>query len=265
MILVTGATGNVGSSVVRLLRERGETVREFTRDLADAEAVRRAFDGVRRAFVCTPNHPSQLDWERNLIDSAAAASVERVVKVSANGAAIGSPVAFWDTHGRLETDLVATGLRTVVLRPTTYLSNLLPSAPAVRATGKLFLPAGEAKVTLIDPYDVAEVAVAALTEDGHEGRTYLLTGPSAVTFYEVAAELSAVTGRDVAYLPVPDDAARAGLLESGMPPWFADELVKVFGELRRGVASTPNDVVRVLTGREPRTVGDFLRAHAAAF
>ncbi|MBM7787166.1 NmrA family NAD(P)-binding protein [Tenggerimyces flavus] len=265
MILVTGATGNVGSNVVRLLRERGHEVREFTRELTDREAVRKAFDGVDRVFVSTPNHPHQVTWERNLIDAAAAARVERVVKLSANGAAIGSPVAFWDAQGRLEADLLVTGLPAVVLRPTTYLTNLLASAEAVRQTGKLFLPAEDAKVTLIDPYDVAEVAVVALTEDGHTGRNYLLTGPSAVTFHEVAAELSAVLGREIEYVPVPEEGARMGMLESGMPPWFADELLNVFRELRRGVASAPTDVVRVLTGREPRTVGDFFRAHADAF
>lgn len=265
MILVTGATGNVGSNVVRLLRERGQKVREFTRELTDREAVRNAFDGVDRVFVSTPNHPDQVTWERNLIDAAAAAQVERVVKLSANGAAIGSAVAFWDAQGRLEADVLTTGLPAVVLRPTTYLTNLLASAEAMRQTGKLFLPAEDAKVTLIDPFDVAEVAAVALTEDGHVGRNYLLTGPSAVTFHEVAAELSAATGREIEYVSVPDEGARAGMLQSGVPPWIADELLKVFRELRRGVASTPTDVVRVLTGREPRTIGDFFRAHAAAF
>lgn len=265
MILATGATGNVGSNVVRLLRERGQKVREFTRDLTDREAVRHAFEGVDRVFVSTPNHPEQVEWERNLVDAAAKAQVERVVKLSANGAAIGSHVAFWDAQGRLEADLLATGLPAVVLRPTTYLTNLLASAEVIRQTGKLFLPADDAKVALIDPYDVAEVAAVALTEDGHTGRSYLLTGPSAVTFHEVAAELSTVLGREIEYVPVPEEGARMGLLQSGVPPWFADELLKVFGELRRGVASTPTDVVRVLTGREPRTVGDFFTAHAAAF
>lgn len=170
-----------------------------------------------------------------------------------------------DAHGRSESHLRAVGLPSVVLRPTTYMSNLLASAAAIRSTGKLFLPAGDAKVALIDPRDVASVAVTALTEDGHDDRMYLLTGPAAMTFDEVAEELSAATGRAIDYVAVSDEAALAGLTQSGVPPWFAENLVRTFAELRDGLASTTTDVVRVLTGHEPRTFADFARDHAARF
>ncbi len=282
-VLVIGATGCVGAHVVDELLGRGMRVRAFVRDrvraatvldgrvepadgdVGDPASIRAALDGVERVFLCTPNHPQQVEHETNVIDAAAGAGIRRLVKIGANGAQIGSPVAFWDAHGRIEAHLRQSGVPAVVLHPSSYTSNLLAAAPAIVHGGTLFAPAGGAKVALIDPRDVAAVAAVALTADGHDGRTYTLTGPQAVTYHDVAHQLSAVTGRQVAYVDVPDEAAREGMLRAGVPGWMAEQLVALWGELRRGAADTTTDVVRVLTGREPRTVSQFLRDHAAAF
>lgn len=281
--LVIGATGTVGSHVVDALLGRGLPVRAFVRDRAraatvldgraepvdgdvtDPVSIRAALDGVESVFLCTPNHPQQVEHETNVIDAVARAGIRRLVKIGACGAQIGSPLAFWDAHGRIEAHLRQSGVPAVVLRPTSYTSNLLSAADAVARTGTLFVPAGGAKVALVDPRDVAAAAAVVLTEGGHEGRTYTLTGPEAVTHHQVAQELSAVTGRQVEYVDVPDEAARAEMVRAGVPGWTADQLVILWGELRRGVMATTTDVVRVLTGREPRTTLRFLRDHAAAF
>jgi uncharacterized protein YbjT (DUF2867 family) len=282
-VLVIGATGRVGAHVVDELLGRGVRVRAFVRDRArastvlggrvepavgdvgDPTSIRAALVGVERVFLCTPNHPQQVEHETNVIDAAAGARVRRLVKIGANGAQIGSPVAFWDAHGRIEAHLRQSGVPAVVLHPSSYTSNLLAAAHAVAREGTLFAPAGGAKVALIDPRDVAAVAAVVLTADGHDGRTYPLTGPQAVTYHDVAHQLSTVTGRRVEYVDVPDDVAREGMLRAGVPGWTADQLVALWGELRRGAADTTTDVVRVLTGQEPRTVSQFLRDHAAAF
>jgi uncharacterized protein YbjT (DUF2867 family) len=120
-------------------------------------------------------------------------------------------------------------------------------------------------VALIDPRDVAAVAAAVLAQDGHEGRTYTLTGPEAITFGEVASRPSGVLGRPVSYVDVPDGAARGSMLEAGVPAWAAEGIVAVWGQLRAGAASSITDTVRVLTGREPRRIEEFLRDHAGAF
>ena len=282
-VLVIGATGCVGSHVVDELLGRGVPVRAFVRDRAraatvldgrvepavgdvgDPVSVRAALVGVERVFLCTPNHPQQVEHETNVIDAAAGARVRRLVKIGANGAQIGSPVAFWDAHGRIEAHLRQSGVPAVVLHPTSYMSNLLAAAHAVAHEGTLFAPAGGAKVAVIDPRDVAAVAAVVLTADGHEGRTYPLTGPHAVTHHDVAHQLCAVAGRPVEYVDVPDEAAREGMLQAGVPAWMAEQLVGLWRELRRGAADTTTDVVRVLTGQEPRTLTRFLRDHAAAF
>ena len=278
-VLVTGATGTVGSEVVRELRERGVPVRAFVRDprkaaallgedvelavgdLGEPESLRRALDGVDRLFLACANVPGQVEHETGAIDAAAQAGVARVVKLSALGAEPGSPLAFWDWQGRIEAHLARSGVPAVVLRPANYMTNLLAAAPS----GRLFAPAGDARIAMVDPRDVAAVAAVALTEAGHDGRAYVLTGPEALTYGEAAAGLSDATGRDIGFVDLPDEAARQGMLDAGMPGFVADFLVGLFEALRAGAHAVPTGTVRAVTGREPRSVADFAREHAGAF
>jgi uncharacterized protein YbjT (DUF2867 family) len=142
-VLVTGATGNVGSAVVAELTRRRAGVRAFVRDaaaarallgddvelavgeLGDGESVARALDGVDRVFLACGNVPGQVEYETGVVDAAARAGVRRIVKLSAGGARAGSPLVFWDWHGRIEEHLAASGVPAVVLRPTSYMTNLL--------------------------------------------------------------------------------------------------------------------------------------------
>lgn len=282
-MLVTGATGNVGSLVVRELQGRGISVRAFVRDpdkaaamlddgvelvfgdFSNPESVRRALEGVEGVFLACANDPRQVEYETGVIDAARQAGVMRIVKLSALGAEIGSPIAFWDWHGRIEEHLRASGVRFVVLRPTFNMTNIIGSAEAVRHTGSLFAPADGARVAMIDPRDIAAVAAIALAEDTHDGKTYTLTGPEAITFERVTEELSAVAGRRVEFVAVPDEAARQGMIEQGMPEFVAGQIVAVFGFLRRGAQDRTTDTVRALTGREPRGFAEFTRDHAGLF
>jgi uncharacterized protein YbjT (DUF2867 family) len=290
-VLVTGATGNVGSHLVHLLRERGVLVRVFVRDrdratamfapgddldiavgdFADPASVRAAMDGADQVFLACANHPQQEAWETAVIDAAADAGVRRIVKLSALGARIGAPVAFGDAHARIAEHLRARGIAHVLLEPGFSMANLLGAGESVRQTGAIFLPAQGARVAMIDPRDVAEVSATILAGHGHghgrdhDGRTYVLTGPQAVTFDDVARELSTVLGRRIDFVPVTDEAALGQLVEAGVPEWFATNMVTIFGFLRQGAQSEARDVVRTLTGREPRPVGEFLRDRAAAF
>ncbi len=282
-MLVTGATGNVGSRVVRELQGRGVSVRAFVRDpdkavamlgdgvelvsgdFSNPESMRRALEGVEGVFLACANDPRQVEYETGVIDAARLAGVRRIVKLSALGAEIGSPVAFWDWHGRIEEHLLTSGIPAVVLRPTFSMTNLLGSADAVRHAGSLFAPANGARVAMIDPRDIAEVAAVALAEDTHDAKAYTLTGPEAITFERVAEELSAAAGRRVEFVAVPDEAARQGMIEQGVPEFVAGEIVKVFGFLRRGDQDRTTDTVRALTGREPRGFAEFARDHAGLF
>jgi uncharacterized protein YbjT (DUF2867 family) len=281
--LVTGATGTVGTHLMRALSERGAKPRGFVRDKAkgvrahgpdaelaagdygDPDSVRAALDGIDQVFLTCGNHPAQVGWENTVVDAAVAAGVRRIVKLSALGAQTGSPVAFFDAHGRIEDHLRAAGIASVLLRPAFTMSNVLAGAPGVRQAGAFFAPAAGAKVAMIDPRDIAEVAALVLSTEGHDGRAYELTGPAAVTFDDVVADLSAVLGRQVGFVPVPDGDAVAQFVAAGAPEWFATNVVRQFGLLRQGSQNQVLDTFRALTGREPRTLGEFIRDHAAAF
>jgi uncharacterized protein YbjT (DUF2867 family) len=283
-ILVTGATGTVGRTVTSLLATGGDVrVRALARDagaaalhlpssvevavgdFGDPASLDAALDRVDAVFLACANVPSQVDHESLMIDRAAAAGVRRLVKLSARGAQVGASVAFWHRHALVEQHLDASGIPAVVLQPSFFMSNLLAAAEPVREHGLLFAPAAHARISMVDPRDVAAVAATALVEDGHEGRTYVVTGPSAITYEVVAASLTDVLGRDVAYLDITPDEARRAMLDQGLPPFVVDQLGAVFTALRRGDQATTTDAVQSVTGRYPRAFVEFATEHATAF
>jgi len=283
MILVTGATGIAGSEVVRAVRRRGERVRAFVRDpqrareklgdeielavgdFADPRSVRAALEGVDDVVLSCADDPRRVAWETSAIDAAAAAGVRRIVKLSAVGAAPGSPVAFWDWHDRVERHLTASAVPGVILRSSFHMTNVLAGAEQVAGAGRLYAPAGAARIAMIDPRDVGAVAAAVLSTAGHDGRTYVLTGPAAITYVQVAAALSAATGRAVEFTDVPDHDAKQGLIQAGLPDVVAEQVVQVFAMARRGAAEQVTATVASLTGRPPRDVAAFARDHARLF
>jgi uncharacterized protein YbjT (DUF2867 family) len=279
-VLVTGATGNIGSKVVQELRGRGVPVRAFVRDpdkastvlgpdvevavgdFAEPETIRAALKGIEVLFLACGNHPRQVENETGAIDAAAEAGVRRLVKLSALGAKTGSHLAFWDWQGRIERHLRTSGIPAVTLRPHFYMSNLLASTETIKTASKIFAPAGDAKIPMIDPRDVAAVAAVLLTDKGHQGQTLVLTGPEAITYHQVAAHLSQVTSQTIQFVDVPDAAAREGLLRGGAPDWMADNLVTLFKILREDTDPL-TDAVHALTGHQPRSFAEFARDHAA--
>src|SRR5215203_1487384 len=258
-ILVSGATGNVGSRVVHELRERGVPVRAFVRerdravqmlghdvelavgDFGEPGSIQAALDGMDGVFLACSNQPQQVEYENRVIDAAEEAGVRRIVKLSALGAELGSPVAFWDWHARIEDHLRASDVPFVILRPTFSMANLLASAEAVKYTGKLFAPAGDA------------------------GKGYTLTGPEAITFGQVAGYLRGALGREIEYLNVPDEAALQSMVEQGLLEFVAGQIVTVFGILRGGAQERTSGTVWTLTGRDPVGFAEFAGEHAPLF
>ena len=275
-VLVTGATGNVGSAVIRELLERGAAVRALVRDVGaplpsgverslgdfeDPLSIAAALDGVDRVFLASADGPRKVEHETAVID--AAADVELIVKASTHGARVGSPLKPFDWNGRSEAYLRDSGVPSVVLASCFYMTNLLAAADTVRTRGVLPAPAGEGRIAMIDPRDVGAVAASVLTGTGHEGRTYRLTGAAAIGYREVASELSKATGAPVQFVDVPPPAARDGLAAAGMPDWLVDHLDGVFALIRAGEFEETTDTVRVITGREPRSFTEFARDNGA--
>jgi uncharacterized protein YbjT (DUF2867 family) len=153
----------------------------------------------------------------------------------------------------------------VILRSSFYMSNVLATAEQVAREGRLYAPAGEARIAMIDPRNVGAAAAAVLSAPGHEGRTYVLTGPEAITYAQVAAGLSAATGRAVEFTDVPDEDAKQGLIEAGLPHVVAEQVVKAFAMARQGVAEQVTATVQSLAGRPARDFASFARDHAHLF
>ena len=283
MILVTGATGNAGAQVVHALVQDGQEVRAFVRDadkgyalfgdavelavgdFADPQSVRAALEGAQALFLSCADDPRRVEWETAAIDNAAAAGVRRIVKLSSIAAEPGSPVAFWDWHGRVERHLRRSAVSSTVLRSSVYMTNVLAGAEQVALEGRLHAPAGDARIAMIDPRDVGAAGAAALTSAGHDDRSYVLTGPQAITYAQIAAELSSVTGRAVEFIDLPDEHAAQGMVQGGMPNAIAQQVVNVFAMLRQGMAERVRDGVESLTGRAPRDFASFARDHAFVF
>lgn len=277
-VLVTGATGNVGSAVVEELRRRGADVRAFVRDptaelpdgvevevgdFDDPASIRRALAGVDRVFLSSADGPRKVEHEAAVID--AAADVELLVKASTIAAQIESPLPPLAWNARSEAHLRRSGVPWVVLASSFYMTNLLAAAEPVREQGVLPAPAGTGRIGMIDPRDIGAVAATVLTGSGHEARTYRLTGPEALGYEQIATELARATGEPVRYVDVPPEAARASLAAAGMPDWLVTHLHGAFELIRAGAFDETTDTVRVLTGREPHSFAEFVRDHAAAF
>jgi uncharacterized protein YbjT (DUF2867 family) len=253
-VLVTAATGTVGRHLVPLLEQRGATVRTYDRGVAPGPQL----VGVDAVFLACPNVETQVAYENSVIDVAARAGVGRLVKLSARGAALDSPVAFWDWHARIEQHLAASGMPAIVLRPGFSMANLLAQLEPVRSAGVLPVPAADARVAMIDPADVAAAAAVALTDRGVPAGAYELTGPAAIDFARVARSWAAAAERAVTYVDVPPDQAVPAMVAAGLPAFVAEQIATVFAALRAGAQSEASDDVRRLTGRPPRSIDDFL-------
>jgi uncharacterized protein YbjT (DUF2867 family) len=285
MILVTGATGNVGGALLRQLSADGHPVRALVRtpekaddlrgidcetavgDLARPESLDDALRGVDAAFLVTPGQPDQPALETAFLD-AAGRSAERphVVKLAAAGFGHDNPSAYGRNHAEIVDALRRSGLPHTVIAPSTFMSNLLFDAATVQSDGAIYAPAADAAIAYIHPGDIAAVAAHVLAKPGpHDGATYVATGPEALTYHQIAEKVGRVAGREVRYVPVSPEQARSAMLAAGMDEWQVDALLGLFQIYRAGLARDTTDEVSKATGRPARSLDDFLAAHAAAF
>jgi uncharacterized protein YbjT (DUF2867 family) len=284
MILVTGANGLIGSELVRRLSVRGVPVRALVRnaakaqrlsllaeveivqgDMARPETLTEALRGVDRAMLISSSDPAMLEVQSSFIDAARAAGVAHVVKLSGIIPDLASPFRFARMHGQIERRLEDSGMAFTHLRAGEFMHAYFRQVPSIVAKGRLFLPMEEARIASIDIGDVAEVAARALTGSGHEGKTYPLTGPAALTMTEVVEKLTTATGRLIQYVNVsPEDAKRAQLA-AGVPPFLADGLGELFAERRKGKESQVSQVIPTIFGWRGTSFDEFATRHAAIF
>jgi uncharacterized protein YbjT (DUF2867 family) len=276
VILVTGATGRVGYRLMEALADARADVAAMVRVEAKAEdlpgtprhvvatldrppsaAVLREFD---RIFLLSPEIEEQAALETVFIDAVAAAGHRpHIVKVCPDG--FQDPdcdVRFMRAHQQVALHLDAVGLPVTYLAAATYMENLLGDAADVRTTGEIRAAAGDGRAGFIAVTDVAAAAARVLTTNGHEDATYVLTGPEALGYADIAARFSAVFAWQVEYADLPKERERELLLADGRTPWEADGAIERFDWIRQGGASTVTGTVRELTGADPRSLDQWL-------
>jgi uncharacterized protein YbjT (DUF2867 family) len=279
MILITGATGNIGRELIPILLETRQPVRVFVRDerkvaqldpcvervvgdLDKPETLLPAVQGVERIFLVTYETRQDI----NVIEAAKPAGVKHIVKLSTLEAAEHKiQVGKW--HYEREELIRASGLNWTFLRPGMFMSNTIDWwAESIKGQNSVFFPGGkQGKVAPVDPRDVASVAAAALTQPGHNGQAYELTGPELFTIGEMVQVIARVLGKPIQYVDIPPIAAKLFMLRTGMDKTLVNALMEMLKSLRKNEGATITDTIQLVTGQPPRTFEAWCCEHIHAF
>ncbi|NGY58899.1 NmrA family NAD(P)-binding protein [Lentzea sp. NEAU-D13] len=277
MILVTGATGRVGGSVMSQLLDKGESVRALVRDpqraalpdgvqvvrgdLADPASLGPALDGVDSVFLVWPTIAADHAAPQAIAEIAKRA--QRIVYLSSNGVSEDVTEGILGSHAKLERLIEDSGVEWTFLRPSGFAANTLAWAEQIRAEGVVRWVHGAARRALIHEGDIAAVGVVALTEEGHVGARHTITGPEAITQFELAQAIGLAIGRTVRFEETTPDDARQGLF-ADLPPQFVDEIMAAHAAMVTQPEKV-TDTVEQLTGTPARTFGEWAADHAADF
>ncbi len=278
MIAITGATGTVGRALVAQLVAGGHPVRVYVRnpakvahladrvevavgDLDDPRALAAGLAGASRLFLLDLAH----SHVEQAIAAARVAGVRHIVKLSTYEAAFGDARIIGGWHAGREALIRESGLAWTFLRPGQFMSNALMWAGMLATQGVIFNAAPDGPVAPIDPADVAAVAVCALTQPGHEGQVYPLTGPTITTPRAQVATLARLLGRELRLIEISPEEEHRQLLAHGMPVEIADGLRDLTLLLRRGEGAYRANTVKAVTGREPHDFEHWAGRHLKAF
>jgi uncharacterized protein YbjT (DUF2867 family) len=273
-ILVVGATGTVGGATLDALRASGAEPVAFVRqaeraatvigdltpfrvgDLADEGSVRAALEGVDAVPLCLAHGPAMREQHLGAVRAIEASDVGRVVKISGSPVSLrtDSPASTGRDHFEVEQALRAIGPVTVAIRPNPFMQNFLEQAP-LAAHGVLPGLAGEPRVSFVDARDIGRVAAAALLSEEPPEPVLQVTGPEALTWFDVAGTVTAVLGRSITHYPSPPEVIRQALLEMGRPAWLVEHMLELGALMRKPKAAEVTDVVERTTGQPATTLG----------
>jgi uncharacterized protein YbjT (DUF2867 family) len=270
VIAVTGATGSVGRALVAELAAHGVRPRLLVRpdtprvaevagygevvpaDLRRPTTLDAALRGVERLFLLTPFQPDQGVMQLSLIEAAQRCGVRTVVKLSALGADPDAETLIHRQHGRADQALVESGLRYVLLRPNAFMQNVRQWLPTIERFDAIVLPAGDARVSMVDVRDIAAVAARILLDPRIRSGRHDLTGPAALSYAEVARELSMVAGRPIRHLDVTEAEAATMMRAADVPDWAIRARLELYATYRQGAAEVVTTTVSDVTGRPAR-------------
>lgn len=278
MILLTGATGNIGRELVTQLAQTGKPFAVLTRntkktqmmmgqvpgiklvegDISAPSTLTHAFDGIERIFLLTPSDYRQVEHQRNVIRAAKASGVKHIIKLSVVGAHSNAPAQLMRWHAQSEREIEQSGMAWTHIRPHVFFQYWLQLIYPIKLTGGFYASLKEhVPLPALDIRDIAAVAVRCLTEPGHEGQTYRLTGSEALTNGQVAQKIGKVLGKPLIYRYSSPEETKAGMLQLGMEPWFADFVVGMDDAYSLGDYGEITYDVYKLLGRPPITADQF--------
>jgi uncharacterized protein YbjT (DUF2867 family) len=282
MILITGATGNIGSEVIKLLTASGVSVRALVRDPQKAvalqeagielafgsfeqpETLQAALEGIETAFLLSPSTPEQVHVQSNFVDAAKRSGVRHLVKLSGAGASENNPQQFARWHWQVEQYIRASGIPFTFVQPIYFMQNFLgkDTAQMIAQQGRFAAPIkADLRFNMVDARDIAAVVATTLSEKGHEGQTYVLTGPELLSSNEQAERFSRLLGKQVTFMEVPSATFRNILLGVGQPQWLTDSVLELFENLDTFVNNTVTDIAK----KPAYTFDQFISDHIQSF
>jgi uncharacterized protein YbjT (DUF2867 family) len=286
-ILLTGASGTVGSEVVKQLSsvtsafdikaavhsaqnvkkvKDGDRVEVVLIDYNKPETLREALNNVDKVFLLTPDVPNAPELASNLVSEARKAGIRHIVKQSVMGADLEADVGTLRLHRQAEKIIEQSGIPFTFLRPNEFMQNFINfHSPSIKSNNAFYIPLEDAKVSLVDVRDIAAVAVKSLTDDKYNNKTYRITGPEALSYHQAAEILSTAAGKKISYVNISEEEARAAMKEMGMSEWLINTISELADYFRKGNASEVSSAVEEVTGKKPISFSQFAKDYAEAF
>lgn len=290
-ILVTGATGTVGSEVINQLSGaaadvniraaahsienlkkivKSDIVEPVEMDYDKPDSLKDALKDVDRVFLLTPFQSDMVELSSNFLKEIEnAGNIKHIVKLSVMGADSEPGIIGSRLHRQVEKMMEDTGIPFTFLRPNFFMQNFVNFfSQSIKEQGAFYLPAGDGRVSFVDVRDIASVAVQTLTKNNvgrHNGKAYNITGPEAISYGDVARILSEQLGKKISYVDISEDAARKGMKESGWDDWTINYMMELFNIIRMGYLSQVSSVIEEVTEKRAISFNQFAKDYSSAF
>lgn len=274
-VLVTGATGAIAGAAIPQLLEKGFNVRAYVRnpqkaahlkemgaeiiegDFSDVEKLTQAAAGADMVLSINPPGPEAALQSSNITNAAKNAGVQKVIRISAIGAAADAPTENGRLHHAADTELMNSGLNYTILRPNFFMQNVFMSAPTIMEQGNMYWGMGDGKIGMIDVRDVADCCVSLVADGGHDNAVLNPGGPSSIGFAEVAQVISHGVGKPVNYVPVPVESVGPAVQQMTGSEWFGQVMMDYSRAYSQGWGDFVNDDVQKVTGHPARSFQQF--------
>jgi uncharacterized protein YbjT (DUF2867 family) len=282
-ILVIGATGTIGGSVCEFLQTENADFTALVRNeekskafvskgiptvignLSDINSLRKAMAGMDKIFMLSVTSPDISLLHGNAAKAAKEAGLKHIVKISVRGASLDARFNIGRFHGHAEKEIREIGVPYTFLQPHSFLQNLFFDKQSILEQNAIYASMGDGRIPMIDTRDIAAVAVKCLLEKGHEGKSYILTGPKAISYHEIVAELSKVLDREIKYIAQTPEESHKAMLSWGMPEWLVDDMTSLNRDYAANKALEVSPAVEQILGRKAISLGKFISDYSDRF